>query len=184
MSVLNLSITTGRPDAELISRYESGDGPKSIANSLSTFLVGVSSGTELAAAAGSPPSIAISVQGSAVQASGTFTLTTVIATDAVKVNGVTFTAVASGATGNQFNIGASDTLTAVNLAAAINGSATALVAGYVTATSALTVVTVKSAFYGIAGNQTLIESLDGTIVASGVALTGGAPDAAAVTLSF
>lgn len=41
---------------------------------------------------------------------------------AITVAGVTFTAVASGATGNQFNIGASAAATATNLAAAINAS--------------------------------------------------------------
>ncbi len=91
---------------------------------------------------------------------------------------------ASGATGNQFNVGLSDTATAVNLAAAINGSVTALVSGYVTASSALGVVTVTSAFYGLSGNQALIESLDGTIVANGTNLVGGAEDATAQTLNF
>lgn len=49
----------------------------------------------------------------------TLTLAGVVATDTCVVNGVTYTCVASGATGNQFNIGASDTLTAANLAALI-----------------------------------------------------------------
>ena len=50
----------------------------------------------------------------------TITLDTVVPTDAVIVAGTTFTAVASGATGNQFNVGADDAETATNLAAKIN----------------------------------------------------------------
>lgn len=108
-----------------------------------------------------------------VKATGTFTLDTVIATDAVSINGVTFTGVASGATGNQFNIGADDTATAVNLAAAINASVTALVTGVVTATSATTVVTVTAVVPGVGGNVIAIASADSTIVASAAHLTGG-----------
>lgn len=49
------------------------------------------------------------------------------AAQAITVGGVTFTAVASGATGNQFNIGADAATTAANLRAAINASTTSLV---------------------------------------------------------
>jgi phage tail sheath gpL-like len=120
----------------------------------------------------------------AASASGTFTLVSVIATDAVKINGVTFTCVASGATGDQFNVGADDTATAVALAAAINASVTALVSGYVTATSALGVVTVTAAQPGLLGNAVTIESLDATITASGARLTGGDQGATEKTYYF
>lgn len=43
----------------------------------------------------------------------------VVAGDTLTINGVAFAAVASGATGTQFNVGATDTATATNLAAAI-----------------------------------------------------------------
>jgi hypothetical protein len=46
------------------------------------------------------------------------------ASQAVTIAGVTFTAVASGATGNQFNIGASASATATNLTTTINASTT------------------------------------------------------------
>jgi phage tail sheath gpL-like len=185
MSQLNLAITSRRDDATLKARFETpGTSPKhETARRLLNFIEGLQSGSELGPS-GAAPAIAISIEGQATPASGTFTLTTVIATDAITINGVTFTAVASGATGNQFNVGATDTDTAVNLAAAINASVTALVSGYVTATSALTVVTVSSVNRGIFGNQTAIASLDSTIVASGARLTGGAVDATAKTLSF
>lgn len=189
MAVLKLAISSARPDTYLESNFETAGGSRQIAQRIINYITSLFTGTEGAMSSSIPPQIAISVQENEVQASGTFILDTVIATDAISINGVTFTAVASGATGNQFNIGASDVLTAANLAAAINASATALVAGYVTATSAagLTttgVVTVTSAFYGLAGNQTLIASADATITASGAALTGGAVDATAQTLQF
>ncbi len=189
MSVLKLKIYSARPTTSLTQDFETAGGNHSIANRITNYLTSLQTGTELAMSSTYPPSINISIQENEVQASGSFILDTVIATDAVKVNGVTFTAVASGATGNQFNVGLSDVLTAANLAGAINASVTALVSGYVTATSAagLTttgVTTVTSAFYGLAGNQTLIESLDSTIVASGALLTGGAADATAQTLNF
>lgn len=184
MAVLKVSITTARPDTYLEQNFETAGGKQGIAQRLADYVTRVMSGNEGAMSSSLPPSLAFSVQENEVQASGTFILTSVIATDAVIVNGVTFTAVASGATGNQFNIGEDDEETAVNLAAAISGSVTALVAGYVSATSVDETVTVTSDFYGLSGNQCTIESSDGTIVASGARLTAGAADATAQTLNF
>ena len=109
----------------------------------------------------------------AARASATLTGTSVVATDAISVNNVTFTAVASGATGNQFNIGADDTETMANLAAAINASATAAVNTIVTAESSGTVVTVYAARPGYIGNAITLSSADATIVASAARLAGG-----------
>jgi phage tail sheath gpL-like len=106
-----------------------------------------------------------------VKASGTLTATSVIATDAVIINGTTFTCVASGATGNQFNVGASDTLTMAALAAAINASSDAT--GIYTATSATNVVTVSAARPGLMGNAITLVSSDATIVASAGRLADG-----------
>lgn len=179
MSILRLDVTTGQTDATLVQEFERSTSAKyATVQSIASFIQSILSGTQVS------PSVAVSVLGNTAKASGTFTLTTVIATDAVSINGVTFTAVASGAGANQFNVGASDTITATNLAASINASVTALVSGYVTAAAVGTVVTVTSAFYGKSGNQTLIASADGTIVASGARLTGGAADASAKTYSF
>lgn len=108
-----------------------------------------------------------------IRATGTFTFASVIATNTILINGVTFTAVASGAGANQFNVGVSDTLTAAAAAAAINASVTALVSGYVTATSALGVVTITASASGTPGNGFTISSPNGTITASGARLTGG-----------
>lgn len=110
-----------------------------------------------------------------VKATGTFTFVSVIATDVLSINGVDFTCVASGATGNQFNVGGTDTLTAVAAAAAINASASALVSGQagVVATSALGVVTLTAKQPGTAGNTITISTPDTTITPSGARLTGG-----------
>lgn len=108
----------------------------------------------------------------AVQASGTVTLSSHVATDTVTVNGVTFTCVASGATGNQYNVGVDDTASAVNLAAAINASVTALISGYVSATSAAGVVTITAVRPGILGNcVTIAISAHGSV--SAARLSGG-----------
>lgn len=112
-----------------------------------------------------------------VKATGTFTFSAAAsANDTVLINGVTFTAVASGATGNQWNIGTTATQTATNLAAAINASVTALVQNYVTATSAAGVVTVTASDPGEMGNcMTIAKGTDVGAVdtVSGARLTGG-----------
>lgn len=125
--------------------------------------------------------------GDAVAASGTITFSgTGAASDTVLINGVTFTAVASGATGNQWNVGGSATLSAAALAAAIVASATALVNAHVTATAASGVVTITSKFEGVQGNAvTIAEGVDGSshMAVSGARLTGGTA-ATANTKSF
>lgn len=185
MGQVNLQIASRRDDATLKAMFETpgSSAKKSIAQKLVNFLQGVFTGTELGPS-GEAPSIAISIEDQATAASGTYTLDTVIATDAVSINGVSFTAVAAGATGNQFNVGADDTETAANLAAAINASATALVNQHVTASSVDEVVTVTAVNKGVFGNAVTIASADATITPSGARLTGGAADATALTLEF
>lgn len=116
--------------------------------------------------------------GDQATASGTFTFSAhASASDTVLINGVTFTGETSGATGNQFNVGTTATLTASALAAAINASATALVSGTVVATSALGVVTITAAVSGLIGNAiTIAKGTDSGSVntVSGARLTGGA----------
>lgn len=107
---------------------------------------------------------------SVAKASGTLTLSGVVATDTCAVISVTFTAVASGATGNQFNVGADDTETAVNLKNAINANAT--LSQMVVATSALGVVTITAVDYGTSGNAYALTA--GThFTRSAATLTGG-----------
>jgi hypothetical protein len=121
-------------------------------------------------------------------ASGTVTAATVVATNTLTINGVVFTAVAAGAVGNQFNVGGNDTVTAANIAAAINASVTAGVQGVVTATSALAVVTITAVQPGLTGNAISLASSGATLTVSGAKLTGGTntaiPDAVrAIVLS-
>lgn len=100
-----------------------------------------------------------------IQAAGTVTLASMVATDTITVNGVVFTCETSGATGNQFNVGGTDTITAANAAVAINASVTAKVAGYVTASSVGVVLTVTAVQPGLSGNMfTLAVSAHGTAV--------------------
>jgi phage tail sheath gpL-like len=104
----------------------------------------------------------------AVKATGTVTLSSHVATNTVTVNGITFTCITSGATGNQYNVGASDTDTAVNLAAALNANTT--LDGMIVATSALGVVTLTALLPGEAANGiTLAISANGSVSAARMA---------------
>lgn len=112
------------------------------------------------------------VSSGGVSATGTVTLSASANADTVTINGVVFTEVASAPTNNQFVHGGTDTITAANLAAAINSSTTATIANNISATSAAAVVTVLSREMGTLGNlQTLAISAHGSV--SGANLTGG-----------
>ncbi len=121
----------------------------------------------------------------AVKASATATLATAIATNAVTINAVAFTAVASGATGNQWNIGGTDTISATNLAAAINGSVTAKIAGYVSATSSGAVVTISAVTPGLLGNLVTLTKTGTpiTVTGAGFLASGAGDDVAVVSYS-
>ena len=107
----------------------------------------------------------------AVRAFGTVTLASHVATNTVTINGVVFTAVVSGAVANQYNVG-TDTVTAANLAASINASVSAAIAGLVTATSVGPVVRGTAVTPGLLGNLvTLAISANGSV--SGAFATGG-----------
>jgi phage tail sheath gpL-like len=103
-----------------------------------------------------------------VKATGTITLSSHVATDTVTVNGIVFTCVASGAVGNQYNVGGSDTLTGDNLVVALNANAT--LAGMIIATNALGVVTLTALVPGALGNAiTLAISAHGSVSAARMA---------------
>ncbi len=112
----------------------------------------------------------------AVSASTTGTFTAdPTAADTITINGVVFTARASGAVANEFNfVVGSVTLTAAALAAAINASTTAGIVGTVGASSALGVVTFFATVPGSAGlNIPITESLGGFTLAAVTFATGG-----------
>lgn len=105
-----------------------------------------------------------------VAAKGSLTLlANLIANDTVTVDGVVYTAVASGATGQQFNIGGNPAATATAIAAIINPSANVAAA----ATGAVVNLTAKA--LGLAGNARALATNAATrITLSGATLTGGA----------
>jgi hypothetical protein len=91
-----------------------------------------------------------------VHASGTFTFSGIAtATKVYVINGVTFTARTSGATGNEFNKGASLSVSANALAVAINASATAGIAKTVFATALGIAATATAACASVIATNTL-----------------------------
>jgi len=107
--------------------------------------------------------------GDAVAASGTLTMASSSGTVGGSINGVAITV--TWAT--------SDTLSAAALATAINASANALVAGHVTATSALGVVTITARNKGVTGNAITLAASGTNVTASGARLAGGTAATAA-----
>lgn len=119
-------------------------------------------------------SITTSVDDSAgASASGTVTFSGVsTANDTLVISGVTFTAVASGAAGNQWNVGASASAQATNVAAAIN-AASSLV-GILSASASGAVVTLTSLSAGAIGNAiTFAKGTDAGSVMTVGGLTNG-----------
>lgn len=112
---------------------------------------------------------------SQIKASGTATLTSAIATDAVTINGLLYTAVAGApADSTEFSIDTGDTEAAASLANAINtDTRIGTDADGVVATSAAGVVTIEAVEPGALGNAITIVSADATIVMSGATLAGG-----------
>lgn len=100
---------------------------------------------------------------SAAYASGTVTLASGSGTVGAIINGVTVSV--TWAT--------SDTASAAALAAAINASANTLVAPFVTASSALGVVTITAKNLGVQGNTITLAATGTGATASGARLTGG-----------
>lgn len=134
-----------------------------------------------AAIAGGPFAGSVKVTTGAVKAFGTLTVTSTGPTngETFSIGNVVFTAETSGATGNQFNINASATVVATNIAAAVNASSDT--AGIVVATSALGVVTFTAVAPGTTGNGTQFsESLTNATITR---VMSGGVDGTVVTVS-
>lgn len=118
--------------------------------------------------AGTPPA-SYPAPSAAVAATGTLTVVTnPAATETIAVAGTVFTFVASGATGDQINIGATAADTATAIATAVNALAS------VNAAAVGAVVTVTAATAGTAGNAIALVGNGAKITRSGATLTGGA----------
>lgn len=186
-STIRLTIVTKRVKGYLSSTF-TGTSKHATVNRLKNYITSIYSGSESPYDSSNPCSIALNIKGNATAASGSVAFSnTSSANDTVLVNGVTFTAVASGATGNQWNIGASATASAANLSTTINASTTAMVTGIVTSSASVGTLTFSSIDFGIFGNTTTIaKGVDAgsVMTVSGARLTGGAVDPGAVTLNF
>ena len=145
--------------------YTTGAGAWDAVRAIATFLDSQAIGS----------GIKIRYADTAVSASTTGTFTGApSAAETMSINGVTFTARASGAVANEFNIGSSVTATASNLAAAINASTSSGILNTVSATSALGVVTFSSVVPGPVGkNIPISESLSNFTLADTTFSTGG-----------
>lgn len=118
-----------------------------------------------------------------VAASGTFTLESVVATDAITIGPVTFTFTSTPTQNTDVEVdGADDDADATALAAAINAHPT--VSQVVTATVEDNVVTVTAKVKGVVGNFINISSADATITASGTNLENGAGGAAEEAVNY
>lgn len=117
-----------------------------------------------------------------LQAAGTVTVGTAVAGDSATVAGTEYTLVLGTATVeahdySKVKIGATATITAANLAAAINLRETNRGNSLVRATSAAAVVTVTAAAEGTSGNSIALVETGTSFTVSGATLTGGAASA-------
>lgn len=107
------------------------------------------------------------------------------ADDTITLNGVVFTAKASGATGNQFNIGANVTATALNFLTAVNASATAGVKDVIFVSQVAGVVTVIAQQAGKIGNAIIVaESCTNFAFAGAATVLAGGTQQTNVTYQF
>ena len=142
---VDIQIDVSASDADRAQAYinaRAGLKPENLEN-LSAYLAALSGGSQ------SMDSALLVIANPAI-ATVTFTGAPTAA-QTCSINNVVFTARASGATGNEFNIGASVTESAANLAAAINASSSAKLLNSVRASSAAGVVTITASIPGLAG---------------------------------
>jgi hypothetical protein len=174
---LNITVNTSR--ADLNDYIRSSTDPRGEMLELSDLFSKLASGSISGSVIAQKATVA------AVRASGTITITHVNlnANDTVGICGITITAKASGASGAQFNIGADATADAAALAACINALATLNI--YVSATSALGVVTVRANQAGVVGNLFAMVTSDATAYGlSAAAMAGGTGGANSAPVTY
>lgn len=129
-------------------------------------------------AAGTITDVTSTISINNTHATGQITLASVEVGDTVTVNGTVYTAIAQGSTPanyKQFALAGTNTLTAVNLAAAINAGEKSKPVVKVVATASTAYVNLVSRLDGTAGNALVLVSSNGTrlaVTGSGT-LTGG-----------
>jgi phage tail sheath gpL-like len=173
MGSLVLTIKTQKQPSAFAAANQDNQNLSRIMNLISGLNVGALSGTV---------DIQYDDANDPAAASGTFTLTSAVATDAITIGTVTLTASSTPGTDEWEIDGADDAADAAALAAAINAHAT--LSKVVSATSASNVVTISALQKGLLGNQLPISSADATIVASGSFLAGGTGGAASASVQI
>lgn len=109
-----------------------------------------------------------------VFATATAQCTSVIATNTLVANGLTYTAVSGTPSADtEFEAAGTDAATAISLARAINADSRVGTLGDVSATSTGDTVTLTSNKEGYDGNATTLAETGGTITLSGATFTGG-----------
>ncbi len=162
MASVSVIITTPKDTSALVKSGQPRGNLKRVAN----ILRGMESGALL----GNVKLTASTAD--AVAATGTFTLASVVATDAVTIAGVTFTFTSTPSLETDVEVdGADNTADAAALAAAINAHST--IKHIIYATSALAVVTLTCRVPGVIGNFIAISDADTTITTSASYLAGG-----------
>lgn len=142
MGLQVIRIESPEATAQTKSLIDTDQGPQAAIQSYQNYFGGV---------AGGQYSADLDAYVGAVQATATMTSTgAATATETFSLCNVEFEAVASGATGNQFNVSGTVATQAANIAAAINGSSD--LTNICTATSLLGVVTITAYMPGISGN--------------------------------
>lgn len=169
-----LTITSEESAADMIAKIQAADSneyaqPAKVANYFNGLGGGYNKGTLL-------------VDVASVQASGTVTLASAIATDTVTINGVVLTAVSGAPAAGQFDISGTNTAAAVSLVAAVAANAT--LAGMITATNLLGVVTLTAIQPGTVGNAITLASSNGTRLAVSAARLASGAAGTQVTYNF
>lgn len=174
MSQIKLTVNNHRSTVDQIQELSAySQDQRNILMRLSRLMGNLVEGSE-----GQSMSLQIDGGQGAAQASGTLSLSGVVAGNTAQVGDQVFVASASPVGPNQFLVGISDTATAVNLAAAINANPS--LANVVTASSSGTVVTITSASYGNTGNNIQLVG-SSNMSALGLAASYAALGASAVT---
>lgn len=177
--LITLNEGTGRSATDLAGLVQISSEPQNEMNALFDYLSGYLSG-----AGGGAMTVSLS-SSALVAATGTVTAASVVAGDTVTINGVVFTATGDVAPANYFNIGASNTTAAAALVTSISASTTALIQGFVTASSDAAVVTLTAIPAGVVGNAYTLASSGATLAVSGSGrFTGGTGGLGSSTTSY